>query len=159
MQILVGCPISPGYAVGTAVVYRDGGCLDIPHYPIAPAEVAEQLGRFRDALERSRAELQQLERRVLVDLGQTYSSIFSAHLALLADRQFTEKVQTRVENELINIEQALGAQVAELAGQLSSLENAYFQERAQDIRDLGNRLMRQLLRTSVLALSGSHLAR
>lgn len=145
MEILTGRPVSPGYAKGIAVVSVSEGAVEVPRYRIAQEDVAQELARFHEALERSRAELQQLERRVLTELGKTYASIFSAHLDLLQDREFTERVRQRVQVDLINVEQALDAQVADLAGLLGSLENEYLRERARDIRDLGNRLMRQLV--------------
>lgn len=145
MEILAGRPVSPGYAKGIAVVSVSDGAVEVPRYRIAQESVDLELTRFHEALERSRAELQQLERRVLTELGKTYASIFSAHLDLLHDREFTERVRQRVRGDLINVEQALDAQVADLAGLLESLESEYLRERARDIRDLGNRLMRQLV--------------
>ncbi len=115
MEKLTGRPVSPGYAKGTAFLYDFGGSIEIPRYQIGQDAVDSEIDRFHQALERSRSELKQLERRVLSDLGETYSSIFSAHLTLLHDRQFTEQVQQRVRGDLVNVEQALAAQVADLA--------------------------------------------
>lgn len=153
MEILSGRPVSPGYAKGIAVVYGNGGNTEIPRYTIREAQVDGELERFRRALERSRDELQQLERRVWADLGETYSTIFSAHLDLLQDRQFAEQVRQRVHRDRVNVEQALDAEVNQLVGLLGSLENEYLRERARDIRDLGNRLMRQLIRGEARPLS------
>lgn len=153
MEILSGRPVSPGYAKGIAVVYGDGYSAEIPRYTISEDQVDRELARFHRALERSRDELQQLERRVWADLGETYSTIFSAHLDLLQDRQFAEQVRQRVQRDRVNVEQALDAEVSKLVGLLGSLDNEYLSERARDIRDLGNRLMRQLIQGEVRPFS------
>lgn len=123
MEILTGRPVSPGYATGRAVVHAGEEAVEIPRYQIDQADIDGELERFHQALERSRDELRQLERRVLAELGDSYSSIFSAHLLLLHDRQFTEGVRERVRGDLINVEQALDEQVADLTHTLESLEN------------------------------------
>ncbi len=146
MQILVGRPVSPGYAEGTAVLFDQGGQVEIPRYQIEHANVSDEIARFHEALERSCRELRQLEHRVLTELGDAQSSIFSAHLGLLEDKQFTERVKQRIRDTLVNVEQALDIEVADLVRLLASLENEYLRERTQDIRDVGNRMMRQLAR-------------
>jgi phosphoenolpyruvate-protein phosphotransferase (PTS system enzyme I) len=146
METLTGRPVSPGYAAGTAVVYGHGGHIEVPRHQINQEDIDGELERFRHALQQARNELQLLERRVALDLGRTYSSIFSAHLALLHDRQFTEQIEHRVRSQLVNVEQSLDAQIAELVRLLHSLGNEYLRERASDMRDLGNRLLRHLLR-------------
>ncbi len=144
MRILNGRAISPGYASGFADVINSRECVEVPAYKISSADVDAELDRFQQAIDATESELSQVEQRLLADLGGTYSSIFSAHLGLLHDRQFSEQVRTRVRQDLINVEQAVDEQVSELVQLLGSLENEYLCERASDIRDLGNRLMRQL---------------
>jgi phosphotransferase system enzyme I (PtsI) len=149
MQRLTGRPVSPGYAKGTAAVFNHGSKVEIPRYPIDHAAVDGELDRFHEALQRSCTELLQVEQRVLAELGQAQSSIFSAHLGLLQDKKFAESVRHRVSRDLVNVEQALDAEVEDLARLLAALENEYLRERAQDIRDVGHRVMRQLARDDV----------
>ena len=54
-------------------------------------------------------------------------------------------MKERIRRELVNVEQALECEIADLASLLTSVENEYIKERAQDIRDVGNRVMRQLV--------------
>lgn len=107
-----------------------------------------EIARFHEALERSSHELRQLERRVLTEIGKAHSSIFSSHLTLLRDKQFTEGVTQRIHSELINVEHALDQEIENLTKLLASVENEYLRERAQDIRDIGKRLQRQLAETN-----------
>jgi phosphoenolpyruvate-protein phosphotransferase len=100
--------------------------------------------RFLEAIERSYRELKEVESRVLTELGQAQSAIFAAHLGMLRDKTFAERVRKRISRELVNVEQAVESEVADLCQILATVENEYIKERAQDIRDVANRVMRQL---------------
>lgn len=144
MQQLSGKAVSPGYAQGTAFVYDRSRGHGVPRYAITGDDVPGEQQRFREALERSLRELKQLEKRVLSELGEHQSAIFSAHLGLLEDRQFVEKINSRIQRDLINVEQAVDLEVGDLCSRLAAVDNEYIRERVQDIRDVGARVMRQL---------------
>ena len=145
MQQLSGRAVSPGYARGTAFLYSRHSTNEVPRYEITEVDVAGEHGRFVDALERSFRELQQLEERVLDELGESQSAIFAAHLGLLHDRNFVDRVKARIRRDLTNVEHALDVEVNDLCRMLASVEDEYIRERAQDIRDIGVRVMRQLM--------------
>lgn len=144
MQQLSGKAISPGYAQGTAFVYSRSRMEDVPRYEITSADVAGEQCRFDEALQRSFQDLKQVEHRVLDELGEAHSAIFAAHLGLLTDHQFVARIKDRIQRDLINVEQAIEVEVADLCAMLAAVENEYIRERAQDIRDVGERLLRQL---------------
>lgn len=141
---LIGKPVSPGFAQGTAFLRRTFRDEELPRFEIAKDCVAAELDRFERALERSRTELSDLQTRVLCDLGSEQSAIFSAHVAMLADPHFVDKVRARIVHELVNAEQALETEVRELTALLSEVDSEYLRERAHDIRDVGQRVMRHL---------------
>jgi len=149
MNQLVGKPVSPGYAEGTAFVFGVSQAADVPSYSIEDAEVPAEHRRFHEAVQRSLCELRQLENRVLGELGQAQSAIFGAHLSLLQDENFATRLKQRVSRDLVNVEHALDAEVENLCKLLASVESEYVRERAQDIRDIGKRVMRQLVGHSV----------
>jgi phosphoenolpyruvate-protein kinase (PTS system EI component) len=144
MERLQGKPISPGYAAGTAVVL-EATAATIPRRAIRPSQVQTEVRRFRRALARSTRELRHVRRRVLDELGKSHSAIFEAHLAILSDPRFRDKVKARIEGELVNAEQAVEAEVAEICDQLAHAGNSYLQERQQDIRDVGRRVLGHLM--------------
>ncbi len=144
MQRLSGKPVSPGYAEGTAFVYSQCHTNEVPRFEIAAGDVSEEHRRLHEAIERSLHELKQVEEHVLAKLGETHSAIFAAHLGLLQDRQFVERIKTRIQRDLVNVEHALDAEVSDLCAMLVAVENEYLRERAHDIRDVGVRVLRQL---------------
>lgn len=144
MRVLHGKPVSPGYAEGRAFVYTRRYEPPPPRYRIEPEQVSEEHLRFYEALGKSSEELFNLRQRVLSELGRAESEIFATHLALVKDPQFVNKVKDRIGRDLVNVEHALDVEVGDLMRLLSELENEYMQERAADVKDVGERVLKHL---------------
>jgi phosphoenolpyruvate-protein phosphotransferase len=145
MQIIQGKPISPGYAHGRAVLLGVGE-LSAPRRSVAAGGVKGEIERFHTALEDSQRDLLQLQERVQSELGSAEAEIFTAHLLFLKDRQLIDRVERAIEENHLGVEAAIELTVTELVGILNQSDNAYLRERTEDIRDLGQRLLRHLLR-------------
>jgi phosphoenolpyruvate-protein phosphotransferase len=144
MKRLQGKPISPGYGAGIAVVL-DTSTQSVPRRAIRAAQVRTEVRRVERALARSAGELEQMRRRVLHELGKSHSAIFEAHLAILNDPTFKDRVKARIEGELVGAEFALELEIAELCTRLAQVGDAYLRERQQDIRDVGRRIFGHLI--------------
>ncbi|HEX2970937.1 MAG TPA: phosphoenolpyruvate-utilizing N-terminal domain-containing protein, partial [Tepidisphaeraceae bacterium] len=123
-------------------VHRD---IPIPHYRVSPTAVPAELQRLESAVHRASVELEHVRDRVLAEFGEAQSEIFAAHLALLNDPYFISKVKQRIGRDEVNAEQAIEAELTTATGRLLAAKDEYFQERAQDIRDVAYRLLRQLI--------------
>lgn len=149
MEILVGRPISPGFAQGTAVLFGIDKTAEVPKYRIAPREVDREFERLRQAIARSCSDMEELQAQVAVELGHTHSSIFSAHLALLQDKGFVERIREKIIGDGVNAEQAVESVVRDLVAQMRLLDNPYLRDRAQDVRDIGSRVIKQLVHAGI----------
>jgi phosphoenolpyruvate-protein phosphotransferase (PTS system enzyme I) len=69
----------------------------------------------------------------------------SAHQALLEDPEFLDRVETRVRRSGSSAERAVRVEVAELGRKLGSASDRYLRERAVDVRDVGRRLLGNLV--------------
>lgn len=136
--------MSPGYAEGTAYVYRQDADGTVPRYPIGSEQVESERRRFHQAMDHCAEELRNLRERVVSELGRAEAGIFDAHLAMLADRAFRAKVSSRIERDLVNVEQAVDAEFSDLAKILEEIETEYVRERAQDMRDVKRRVLKHL---------------
>jgi phosphotransferase system enzyme I (PtsI) len=145
MPPLEGIPVSPGYAAGTAIVYayEIERRLKVPHHSVTRSEIRTEHGRLNDAVEQSNRELKGAEQSARSEPGQAGSADLLAAHSLLVD-DLAVKVKQRVDRELVNVEKALDDVITELVERLCQLENAYFRERQQDIRDAGRRILRHL---------------
>lgn len=154
MQIIKGKTIAPGFAVGRAFVCKVRPTVAVPRYRIRPAQTDVEYRRFERAIALAVAELQGVYSRVQSELGQPEAGIFDAHLALLSDTYFSDQVRRRIEADLLNCEQAVEAEIDSLAHVLLNAEDGYLRERAADIRDVGERLLEQLVREPQPFLAG-----
>lgn len=145
MKILTGMPISPGYAIGEAVVYnfQVGRRIEVTPSNVTSADVESEWKRLDEALERSRQDLQLLEQTASTSPNLSKSiAVLWAHSAMT--QEIAAKVKQHVRRELVNVEEALDSVVCEWVERLQRLDSEYLRQREQDIRDVGRRVTRYL---------------
>ena len=145
MLLLEGIPISPGYASGIATVYdyEIERRLELPRRAISHSEVESEFERLDGALEQSSQDLKLVSQTGLSEPRLVESAaLASAHSAMAND--IAELVKQHIGREFVNVEQALDAVVRDFVERLKRLDNAYFRQREQDVRDVGRRMMRHL---------------
>ena len=76
---------------------------------------------------------------------QKYAAIFDSHLLMLEDPQFRPRLIARIEKDKINVESAVRERIDEIHKSFSAIADPYLRERAIDIKDVGDRLLRHLL--------------
>ena len=125
---------SRGVAIGPIFRVEEAE-LKVCHYRVETAEAQDQeLRRFAQARE--------LVQTRLAGLAED-NPIFAGHLAIVSDFTLEAGVKGRVQ-EGQNAEEALEATVAEFAAMFEAMDDAYMQERAADIRDVGEQLLAAL---------------
>jgi len=144
MKRYQGVSLSPGFAEGFAVVYHGASQVQPPKVAIQAGDVTKEVERFEKAVRKSIEELEILKDEVLKEIGQKESNIFEAHLALLSDPEFVEKVKNTVSSDLINVDHAVHAQITYLETLLQGVKSEYVKERSRDVRDVGQRVLKHL---------------
>jgi phosphotransferase system enzyme I (PtsI) len=144
-----GIPASDGIAIGPTFCYIPAE-LTIP--VCAAGTVDEEMARFDVARERARVELQNLYEAIEKRAGKEEASIFEAHQEMLSDPALEGKVRTEVEFGQA-VEQALVTAIDDLASLLAGMDDELFAARAQDVKDVGRRILRILLGLPDTALS------
>ena len=142
MKSITGIPASYGIAIGPAFVF-DRAEIVIPDCSID--DPAAEWERFEAACQATREQLDQAYGKAHQDLGEEAAEIFSAQKLMLDDPELINTVKSRVENELIGIEQALHETAESYAQQLEAINDEYLSARALDIRDVSSRCLRNLL--------------
>ncbi len=153
--VLKGIPVSPGIAIGLAfLLHRDD--LQVEPEPIAADAVEEEVEKFKRAVEQTKDELRSIRRRVAKNLGEERARIFDVQLLMLDDvMAFDETIEAIVSRRL-NAEFLFGENLDKAISAMESSDQAYFRERAADIRDLGRRVLHNLLGLKHLTISGIH---
>lgn len=139
---LQGIGVSPGIAIGPALRFNVDR-YEVPHYPVEDAEA--EVARLERALEETRVYLAELHRKTAEEIGETHADIFNAHLMLLDDVAMRDEVIARVRTEGVNAEHILQDFIQRYARVMTASSDPRFQERAADLIDVGDRVLRNLL--------------
>jgi len=150
MRILRGVAASPGIAVGSAFLYRP---LE-PYFERHKIETVErEIARFTEAVESSKKQLTKIHAQTQKEAGSELAEIFEAHILFLEDPALLDGVEERIRGEKTNAEAALVDVIDGYAATLAALENEYLRQRAVDVRDVGQRVLHNLLGVSAQPLS------
>ncbi|MFB4159756.1 phosphoenolpyruvate--protein phosphotransferase [Geomicrobium sp. JSM 1781026] len=149
-QILQGIAASNGIAIAKAFVYEQAQ-LDIEKAPKKGAE--DEVTSLQNAIEKAKAELEDLKARTEENQGKENAEIFSAHLLVLEDPELTGAVKTKVQEEEVSAAFALNETANMFIAMFEDMDNEYMRERAADIKDVSQRLLRHLLGVNTAALS------
>ncbi len=140
---LTGIPVSPGVAVGRAVVWvsRENAA---PRRALEPEEVEAEVERFRRAAESAVEEIQTTAVQVRDLLGPEYAGIFHAHALFLKDKAFLGPVEKRITQETVNAEWAVTATTDALVSRFRSLPEEELAHRAADLEDVAQIVLKHL---------------
>src|SRR5947207_2545349 len=147
-QRLQGIGVSPGIAIGAAYI-GDRGELPVTESRLDPPQIEHERGRFADAVSVSIKQLRKLKARAMALPGSAADEIgfvLDAHLAMLANSRLIRGVHQRIAKSRINAERAIQLEIDEIGKTFSAMEDAYLAARIDDIRVVGARLIRNLLK-------------
>jgi len=148
-----GIAASPGIAIGKAFVLQPPAEAPATQSTEAqPVDPAAEKARYDDALAISRKEIESLRDRVAKRVGEKEAAVFDAHLMMLEDPSFTDEVIQAIEGG-VDAVTAVNQVVEMLKAVFESMDDEYMRERAADIVDIGQRLVRHLTGTAAPDLS------
>ncbi|EAQ82543.1 phosphoenolpyruvate--protein phosphotransferase [Blastopirellula marina] len=144
MRILQGIAVSPGVAIGEAVVIDDKG-YRIPRRFIARGAVESEMQRLEGAFAAVGKQIEQSRDEIAGELGQQYGAIFSAHLQMLQDAKLRTEIDHLVKQRHYSAEYAITRALGKYSKFFENLPTAYLRERANDVHDIERRLMGELI--------------
>jgi phosphotransferase system enzyme I (PtsI) len=144
MEIKRGIPVSPGVAIGPALVL-DTDWFRIPQRTIAPGAVTEELRRLRQALAAAAAAAREQQQTITDRLGKQYGAIFGAHALLVEDPSLIREVETLIKEQRFAAEYAVSRVIRRYAKALESMERGHLSTRAADLFDIERNVLEHLL--------------
>ncbi|EFD05051.1 phosphoenolpyruvate-protein phosphotransferase [Peptostreptococcus anaerobius 653-L] len=145
-----GIGASPGIAIGKALV------LEHKEMVIEKKEnvnVEVEVEKLNSAVDISKKELSAVKEKVAKELGEEEAEIFGAHLLVLEDPEFIGEAENKIKNESLNAEYALNEVKDMFVSIFESMDNDYMRERAADVKDVTNRVLRHILGIKIIDLS------
>ncbi|QHG19607.1 phosphoenolpyruvate--protein phosphotransferase [Nostoc sp. ATCC 53789] len=138
---LSGIAASGGVAIAPVVNYQPTH-ITITEYHVDDPESEWQ--RVQAAIQTARQEIQAVFSQASLQIGDAEAAIFDAQLLFLEDPVLLEAAHQRILDHHINAEAAWQAVVDEVVTSYRTLEDAYLQERVEDVIDVGQRVLRLL---------------
>ncbi|MCR8845675.1 phosphoenolpyruvate--protein phosphotransferase [Paenibacillus sp. SC116] len=144
IQTARGIGASSGIAIGKAFVLPSWE-WDVPEKKMDPSDLAKEFERLYEGVRSSKDEIQYIKNEISEMVGKEESTIFDAHLAILEDPVFMNEIQGIIQRQYKAAEVAVKEAIDHFVTMFDLLDDDYMKERALDIKDVGNRLLKHLL--------------
>jgi phosphotransferase system enzyme I (PtsI) len=154
-QRLSGLGVSPGIAIGPAYLV-EGGDLPVHESRISETEIEAERARFAEAVEASLKQLRKLKTKssgLPESAAEEIGYLLDAHVAMLSNSRLVRGAGERIGRQRINAERAVELEIDEIARSFAAMRDPYLAARAEDVRVVGTRLIRNLIKKPYAAYS------
>ena len=149
--MITGIPASPGIVFGKALVLKEEKIV-LDTQKISEDQVEAEVARFYAGREAAVEQLNSIHQRALKSLGEEKAAIFEGHLMILEDEELEEEIIDYLRSQKVNASMAASKIIDQQVEMLSEIDDEYLKERAGDIRDIGNRLIKNILGMHIVDL-------
>ena len=104
-------------------------------------DIEGELKRVEAAKEKAIAQLSEIYAKALAEVGETHAQIFEIHMMMIEDDDYNESIQNIIKTQSVNAEYAVAATSDNFSEMFASMDDAYMQARASDVKDISNRII------------------
>ena len=137
-----GIAASKGYAIGKVFIKKDIK-ININNLKIENIDI--EIKNLEDALSKTREQLEFLRKKIETEVGKEESLVFESHQMILEDPEFIDKAKDMIKNNSVSADYAIDSVKKELVLVMESIDDEYMRERAADIKDVSDRIVRNIL--------------
>ncbi len=152
---LNGLGVAQGIAIGPAYVLESDR-LDVPVHEIEHVGRPDEINRFREAVGGVQDYLEELSRKsrtLPASAAEEVGFLLEAYKQMLDNSRLIRGAVARIENDGLNAEAAVSREVGEIVRAFANMNDTYLAERAKDVRDVGRRLIRNLMKSPYRVLT------
>lgn len=149
--MVTGIAASPGVVFGKALVLKEEPIV-LNTQKISADQIDAEVAKFYAGREKTAAQLNSIHEKALRTLGAEKAAIFEGHLMILEDEELEEEILAYLKENLSTADVATNKIIDQQVAVLSEIDDEYLKERAGDIRDIGNRLLRNILGMHIVDL-------
>ncbi len=141
-----GMGVAPGIAVGPAFIIEQSG-VPVPEYDIPSAQIESELKRLHNAINKVQQHLAQLRQKAkdLPAGAEDMTLLLDAYKGMLSGSRLVRGVEEIIVKQRINAEAAIQKQIGKLKADFAAMNDPYLAARADDVGEVGSRLLRSLL--------------
>ena len=138
MITIHGKSVFGGVSIGKLMFYkRNEKVIKREHISDADAEWK----RFEAAKGQAVDQLKELYEKALEDVGEANAMIFEIHQMMLEDLDYLESIENIIRSQEVNAEYAVATTADNFAQMFASMDDAYMQGRAADVKDVSERVL------------------
>lgn len=137
---LRGTPICRGIAIGK-LSFFDRKERDVPELMLSANEVEQEIARFQEALNKSRQDINRLQKELDAEGALEGAVILEAQLMMLEDPLITTHIEAVIRDTKKNAEFAFQAVIQKYQSKFDALSDPFFRDRFKDIQDISRRVM------------------
>jgi len=116
-------------------------------------DVEKEIATFLAGRKKAALQLEAIKKQALETFGEEKEAIFEGHLMLLEDEELEDDISNYIKQNKCTADFAINTIVEDTATMLQELEDPYLRERAADFRDIGRRLLKNVLGITIVDLS------
>lgn len=150
--MISGILASPGIAFGKALLLKEDEIV-INRKKITADQVEPEVERFLAGRAKASAQLEAIKTKAGETFGEEKEAIFEGHIMLLEDEELEQDIIALIKEDLASADAAVYTVIETQAKALEELDDEYLKERATDVRDIGKRLLRNILAMPIIDLS------
>lgn len=142
-MIFNGIPASHGIAFGEAyVVNVDEFVVD--EEKISEDAVEDEIKKFREALSDTESELLELYGKIKDEMGEDHAKILDTHRMILSDEVMIKETINKIRTEKVSAAYAFSSVIGKTLKSFDKIKDGYLKERAEDIRDVKLRVLKNI---------------
>lgn len=150
--MISGILVSPGIAFGKALLLKEDEII-ISRKKIAAEEVEQEIARFKAGRDKASEQLETIRVKASETFGEEKAAIFEGHIMLLEDEELEQEIIALIKDSKMTADAAAHEVIEGQAKALEELDDEYLKERAADVRDIGKRLLMNILGMTIVDLS------
>ena len=150
--MISGILASPGIAFGKALLLKEDEIV-INRKKISDDQVEQEVQRFLDGRSKAATQLEAIRVKAGETLGEEKAAIFEGHIMLLEDEELEQEIIDLIKKDHASADAAAYSVIDGQAKALEELDDEYLKERAADVRDIGKRLLQNILGLHIVDLS------
>ncbi len=104
--------------------------------------------RFNAAKARTVEQLKEIYEKALKEVGEANAQIFEIHQMMVEDDDYNDSVMNIIDTQKVTAEYAVAVTADNFAAMFAAMEDSYMQARAADVKDISNRIIKNLMSKS-----------
>lgn len=143
--MISGIVVSPGIAFGKAF-FLNKKKITINKEKISSNNINQEIKKFINSKEKTILQLKQIKKKSTKTLGKNKEDIFEGYIMILQDQELENDIVNLIKTQNCSADAATSNVINKQVKILEEIKDDYLKNRAIDIRDIGNRLIQNILK-------------